>query len=664
MPDSKKKQEMNYRTISLSTRADDGGKPSSLDEENRSVEVIGSTENPVDEYDWHYGIMPTILRMDGIVMPESRQIPLLDTHSRWSTETIMGSYRGMETEKDKLVGRAFFSSVEEAEKTFTKIREGHLTDFSIGYQVLEATRIKEDESGVVGGKTYLGPVKVVTKWRPRELSCCPIGADEMAKVRAEASPDENRKQNQEENVMPKKEKETQEENHNRNLSPDSGETNPQPQNQRSDPPVDTEAIRAEAARQERERVTDITAICDQAGLPDDIRASLIKEGKTVDQARQAALDHVCDDSPNLGHRSPVDMGVDERDKFRSAAEDSIILRVGTNIEKPAEGARDLMGFSMREMARECLRRSRKPIYGNVMDMVGRALTTSDFPYILANVANKELFQGWETAEETYRDWVGFGSVSDFKVNSLVRPGEYDDLLQILEDGEYKLGSRTEAREQYQLAKYGRRYIISREAIINDDLGALSDVPRGHGEAAARLEGDIVYAVLVSNANMGDSIALFHADHTNLGTAGAPSETTLAEGIGLMKKQKGIGGKSRLNIRPVFYIAPVSLEGSSEIFFLSNRFSGANAASTRENPYAGSRFTRVYDPRLDDNSETEWYLAAKKGMTVKLFHLNGNRTPYMESRQGFTVDGVEYKVRHEAVAKAVDWKGLFKNPYAG
>ena len=46
------------------------------------------------------------------------------------------------------------------------------------------------------------------------------------------------------------------------------------------------------------------------------------------------------------------------------------------------------------------------------------------------------------------------------------------------------------------------------------------------------------------------------------------------------------------------------------------------------------------------------------MTV--FFLNGNQTPYLESREGFNMDGVEYKVRIDCGAKAVDWRALYKN----
>ncbi|WKZ34020.1 MAG: hypothetical protein QY316_06380 [Thermodesulfobacteriota bacterium] len=285
-----------------------------------------------------------------------------------------------------------------------------------------------------------------------------------------------------------------------------------------------------------------------------------------------------------------------------------------------------------------------------MEMVGRALapeqhlatrtlTTSDFPSILSNVANKMLFEGYETQEETWRIWCAPGSLPDFKPNTFAKASESDDLDEIAESDEYKYGKLTDAKETAKLATYGKLFRITRQAIINDDLGALTDIPYKHGEAAARKIGDIAYAVLTSNPQMGDGNPLFDAAHNNIGTGGNPGETTLAEGIALMGLQKDLQGISNLNIRAQYFIAPLALEGAAETFFNSGQFAGDNKAATRANPYAGTRFTRVYDPRLDADSSKTWYLAGPKGKTIKVFFLNGEQEPYLEEKEAWNMDGV-------------------------
>jgi len=361
---------------------------------------------------------------------------------------------------------------------------------------------------------------------------------------------------------------------------------------------------------------------------------------------------------------------DERDKFRIAAEQALIMRAGVaGIERPAPGARDLMGHSLVEIARHCLMLANQPVGGSNMEMVGRAMTTSDFPQLLANVAHKALFAGWEGAPETWMSWCGTGQVSDFKPHHSPRASEADDLDEIPDNVPYKYGKRAEAQETYQIATFGKLFALTRQTIINDDLNALANTPAGHGEAAARKVGDVAYAVLTANAAMGDGVALFHAGHGNLGTAGVVGVVTVGQTIKLMKLQKDLLGLRRLNIRPEFFIAPATIEGEAEIFFNSIQYADEAApgtpdfafATTRNNPYAGSYFTRVYEPRLDDSSTSAYYFAARRGKTVVVFFLNGVQEPYLETQQGWSVDGVEYKVRIDCGAKAMDWRGLIKNP---
>ncbi len=47
-------------------------------------------------------------------------------------------------------------------------------------------------------------------------------------------------------------------------------------------------------------------------------------------------------------------------------------------------------------------------------------------------------------------------------------------------------------------------------------------------------------------------------------------------------------------------------------------------------------------------------------TVEYAYLEGNEGVFTETRQGFHVDGVEIKCRHVFGAKAIDWRGLFRN----
>ena len=653
MPEPKQEAPRDLTTRALALRLQSDGTPLTLDAEARSVEVVCSTESPVEVWDWErWEIVPEVLLMSGCQLPASRQVPLLNTHWRGDISSVLGSCRNLRVDGGDLLGRVHYSQTgAAAEEAFAKTREGHLTDYSIGYRVLESEYVKAGETKTIAGREFSGPVRVATQWKVRELSTCPIGADEMAKARAATQPDNP--PHREENTMSDKEPKEEA----RAVAPkDPAPTvNPQPGLTEADVARKAE----EMARAEIERREEIRAMCERFACPE-LAAELIKGGKALDAARKAVMDkHLASQPETPAFRAQV--VADERDKFRSAAEDALLLRSGRTLDKPAAGALDLRGYSLREMARESLRVAGQPTGGQAMDMVGRAMTTGDFPLLLTNVANKSLFEGFEAAEETWQQWCGTGSVSDFKTHDLTMVSETDTLDQVPESTPYKYGDRSEAREQYRVATYGKLFAITRQAIINDDLGALTDIPRAHGEAAARTIGDVAYAVLIANAAMRDGVALFNAAHGNIGGAGVISEATIGSGIALMKLQRDLKNQRALNIRPQFFLAPVTIETASEVFFGSTQFAGANQAATRINPYAGTRFTRVYEPRLDGASLTQFYLAGPKGKTVTVFFLNGQQAPYLEARPGWSVDGGEYKVRIDCGAKAVDWKGLVRFP---
>jgi len=641
--------EMQYRAASIGNIQ--SGKPSTLDETTRSVEAIGASELPVNERDWDtWELLPTVLLMSGCHLPTNGQLPLLDNHSRYEAASVIGSYRDIRIEGDKMVGRAVFSTAEEAEGIYLRVTEGHITDLSVGRMDNEKPIvIPAGQSAIVAGRTFSGPVRVVTSWTPKEMSVTPVGADVTAKVRAER-PSQPVNQQQEIHIMA--------EEHNRaavELQP------PAAQERSAEVPVQPAVDRA-ALDQAFARAVEIGNMCTRFGVDETLRAALLKPEVTLDEARRQVMDAIAarSQAATPGFRPAVEIVVDERDKFRAAATDGLMLRGGLQVATPSAGAGELAGYTLAELARRSLQLAGQPSGGSALEMVGRALTASDLPVLLSNVANKSLFEGYGNAEETWQQWCTTGSVNDFKQQTLAMVSEFDDLDQIVNDSGYLYGDRSDAKEVFQIATYGKLFAITRTTIINDDLGGMVDTLMTMGEAAARKVGSLPYAILTANAAMRDSVALFHANHGNLGTQGVVSETTIGEAIKLMKLQKNLKSKQSLNITPQYFIAPVAIEGTSEIFFNSGQFSGTGVDSTRSNPYAGSRFTRIYDPRLDAASSATYYLAGPKGKTVKVFFLGGNQAPYMETRQGWSTDGVEYKVRIDAAAKALDWKALVKN----
>ena len=148
------------------------------------------------------------------------------------------------------------------------------------------------------------------------------------------------------------------------------------------------------------------------------------------------------------------------------------------------------GMTLREYARMALTERGIGVSSyNPMQMVGMALThsTSDFGNILLDVANKALLQGWEEAAETFEQWTKKGQLSDFKTAHRVGLGGFSSLRQVREGAEYKYVTTKDKGESIALATYGEIFSITRQAIINDDLNQLTDVPMKMGRAAIAYE---------------------------------------------------------------------------------------------------------------------------------------------------------------------------------
>ena len=733
------------------------GAPASLDEATRSVEVIASTEAPAMVMDWErWEVVREVLLMSGCRIPASGQMVLLDTHSRESVSKVLGSFRGARITPTEhgpaLVGRTHYSTVKEADDAYTKVREGHVTDVSIGYEVLAHIWVKEGESLSMEGKTFEGPIRIGVEWTPRELSLCPIGADENAKFR-NRQPSNNPPEHaagtgpscgrNKENAMAKPkdaggkktaknktrsgilarlravmvalglraddEENPDEERQDVELVDEDG--NPiQPAElteeelvtvvegleevlaeaeeelatqEEEDPPAEEQRKAArksagraagavsgrslspmQAARAERARVMAIQNMARAHNVPDEMTAELIDSGASLTAAKARVFD-MRHQTPTTGPGFRVSMGNTEQEKFRSAVQDSLSLRCGHALEKPAEGARELQSYSLREIAREMLARSGQPSGGHIVQLVGRALATTDLPLLLVEASRRTLMEAFEAAPETWREWAGTGTATDFKKSTaLGMEGEVKPLLKP-EGGEYKEGKLAENAEEYKVDTFGRKMVITREAIINDDLNALTALPRMYGEATAEMVGDVAYKALLATPNtMGDGNPLFSAAHNNLyaGKGGIPTVESLGNVVTGMKLQKDSFGKI-VTIQPKFFLAPVALEVASEQFFNTQlqgagSILGIQAKPLVNNPYGGNFFTRVYDRRMDEAGADNYYLAAARG-TVVVFFLGGVEAPYIEEQINFNTDGVESKVRMDVGAKAMRWVTLAK-----
>ena len=408
--------------------------------------------------------------------------------------------------------------------------------------------------------------------------------------------------------------------------------------------------------QERKRTSEITAMFRDFDVEGADEAIVL--GKSVEEAREMVMDQLRARNKGVS----VTMGEAESDKFRAAAQDAVLMAAGIPVADAAPGAQELRGYSMVEMARESLRRESGSTvnFGDNMELARAAInSTSTFPAIMSNLANKSVMVGFNEAETTYQVWAGKGSNRDFKEAARVALSEAGTLELVPEGGQFKQDSFGEASARTKVATYGKLFSLTRQAIINDDLGLFSKIATKYGSAAKRLVNKMVYAQLTGNVKMQDNVALFDAKHGNVaGTGEALSVKAIAKAITAMRRQKGIQGEATLNITPKYLVVPPELEMTAyQIVNSTAAVDGVNSGVA--NPYKG-RFIVVADAELTDPDA--WYLVADATQhdTIEVTYLNGVETPRLETRQGFDVDGIEYKVAFDCGVSALDFRGLYKN----
>jgi hypothetical protein len=367
---------------------------------------------------------------------------------------------------------------------------------------------------------------------------------------------------------------------------------------------------------------------------------------------------------------------DRSDGFPAAARDATLLRAGIiKPEDAAPGALDLRDKRLPDILTMTLELGGVNVLG--MSMCKRvaegfarrsiiAHSTADFPSITEDVSSKALGIGYNEAPETWQAWCRIVSIPDFKQANFPNISAFGDLEIVYEDGEFKYGTFSDKKETLQLATYGKLFSISRQTIVNDDLNAFARVPNGMGRAAARTVGDLPYNVLINGITTTmneDAKALFHSDHNNYvapGSGAAPSVSTLDSAWSSMATQTDPSGAAVLNIVPRFWIGPRSLENTAVALAVS-RTDPAGSTINAVNPFA-ERFTVIADARLDAADTLAWYLAGDPGQvdTVGVGFLDGQQTPFLETQNGWSVDGVAFKVRIDAAAAPLDYRGLYKN----
>lgn len=354
---------------------------------------------------------------------------------------------------------------------------------------------------------------------------------------------------------------------------------------------------------------------------------------------------------------------DSQSRIKGMGE-AIQARIGN--PDPKASGNHYRGLSLYDMARECAASAGVNVRGmDPLDVVKAAIThtSSDFPQLTGDAVNRGVLRGYESVPEVFDQFVEDVNVPDFRKQTLVGLGQFIGIDEVPEGGEYEYGTFATNDQEIQLKKLGGMFSISDEAIINDDLNLFSKVPFKMGAATRKALGDRVFHLLTSNPVLADGKELFHADHKNLLTGEAPNTAVIDKMIRAMALQTDAKGHSVL-ARLKFILAPVGLGGVLQEILDSQYAVGPNKNNTTPNIVRG-RFTVIEDPRLDRASSSAFYGIADPNSApgLAIAYRNGNKVPRVTQREGWNVDGIEFKVRLDANPAIAGYEGLNKNPGA-
>jgi hypothetical protein len=618
--------------------------PNTWDEESRTATIVISSDADVGDG------FQLVHSTDAIRWPE-RPIPADYDHLRTS-ESIWGAVTDLSLERagdgtNQLVGKVIVDGPAAAmDLALPRLRTGSAR-FSVDARIYSWAET--------------GDLLMATDWSPQLVSLVAAGQDTAAVMRSD----------------------------NNNL----GEPPMSEENQAGGAPVEDNTPAAEApvacaapvaaepagedvqrsAADERLELT-VRRAASEARLPEETVQRILNENRGRSQTdaltavvREMRLETERRAPAHAGHPARVEVTRDSGDSLVRAFSDELERRAGV-IDQPTEVGKQALGLTALEMCRAYLgSRGVNTVGMSKNEVVARSFhSTSDFPKLFENVANKTLLAAYAEEPQTWRPLArqrnlpDFKSVSDLQIAGQVVPE------QILEGGEYKHGTLTEGKSTWNLATYGKKLTVTRAMIINDDLDSLSRVPEMLGRGCRLLESNLIWDLITTGANGAtvslDGQALFVSGHNNTVTGSGSSITIggMDKAKQKLRNQKDLAN-NRINLAPAYLVVPTTLETTALQFLYPTGYApAALTGNSGPNPFAMG-VQLIVEPRLDDDSTSVWYLTSSPNRVemITFGYLAGEAGPTITTTEKRDPDGVELLVRMDFGCTLSDFRGFVR-----
>jgi len=587
---------------------------------------------------------PVVIDLAGLAVP-SQARPIRFGHDPLSG---VGHTDAIRVEAGQLVATGVISrDTSAAKEVVASSRNGFPWQASVGASVEEFEFIKDNQKATVNGQELTGPVNVVRKATLGEISFVDLGADGRTSASIAA------RQNKEPSVMAD--------------DPTTSNPTPSPITSEQTP----EQVRA-AALAETARIAAVRKVC--GGKHSEIEAQAIRDNW---DATRTELEVLRASRPKAPNGPPADYGVTsevlEAACFQSAKLEGIekvcseqALDIAAKRFKGGLGLQELLfeaaianGYTGRTF-----RDSRRVLEAAFGRGIEAGMTTIDVGGILSNVANKFLLEGFFSVERVWRSICAVRNVSDFKTVTSYRLIGKDQYEQVAPGGELKQGTLGEETYTNKADTYGLMLTIDRRDIINDDMGAITTVPRKLGRGSGLKINDVFWTAFLNNA------AFFSAGNKNF-VSGADT----ALGIdGLTKGEVAFmdlvdsDGKPT-GVMPAIMLVPTALSAMGTQLYKSVelRDTTANTKFPVANPHQGKfriEVSRYLSNALyTGNSAKAWYLLADPSdlPVIEMAFLNGQEAPTVETSDAdFNMLGIRMRGYHDFGVNLQDPRGGVKS----
>jgi len=636
---------------------------------------------------------PVMVDLAGLAVPR-QTVPILRGHD---PEQVLGH-----TQEIKVDGRVeisgVFSGATRAAEVVELAAGGFPWQLSIGARIEKLIRLDDGEKADVNGRQVTGPLLIARKTTLREVSFVPIGADgaTSAKIAAQAANSiseegamdfqkwlkakgwdpESLSDDQRAVLEAAWKSET-----NQGSKDEGGEPKPQkiaaaagngqPDDEK---PVDLVAqARAELAA-ESKRVAAIRKIT--AGH-DELQAKAIEEGWTSERTELEILRAERGRGPAI-HTGGEDQqpAVLEAALARSAGVDQTILEADYS-EQTLEAAdgRQYRAYGLGELLHAAIGAAggyARP--GRITDETIRSAfdaertlrasgsSTFSLSGILGAVANKSLRAGYQSVDNVAARIARIGSVSNFQTHTRYLLTAKGEVEKVGADGELKHGKLTEENYTISADTYGRLIGLSRTALVNDDMDALSQIPRDLGRKAVLALQKALFTAILGNAS-----SFFGSGNSNYisGASTTLQISSLTTAEQTFMDQTDADGDP-VGITPAILLVPTALKVAAQEIYAAvrvNEYTSQNKKSPDINPHAG-KWRVECSPYLSNSnltgySSTAWYLLADPAdvAAFEVAFLNGMQEPQVATSDlDFDQLGIQHRVVYDFGVALADHRG--------